>query len=298
MRNLTYYDNSSCFFSTFLNQSDGTEGGEGEGGRSGYSPAEGKDVESLSVRVSCIVRVLQEVIMDAFLLFFRPVPLSATPLQPDLGQGSGQVTGLVSACHYSLFKSIIDPLLRVNQSSSFDYSEVLPDVASFLRSVTAATVKRGQGAHHSQQVGRKDVSAGPHRQQEAGRRDRFQGWFRSAAVALTERTRGLLSSVQSANEVAQLQHCIFVRCRSLSVGPHLPPSDPNPNPYPIRVGYSQSLWEEASLFLLPGIGAGGEDSSPNLTSLWSIAFRDAFMNQVRSPFDSYTGTCRQFVDDI
>eukprot|EP01035_Chromulina_nebulosa_P028430 gene28430-37529_t len=106
---------------------------------------------------------------------------------------------------------------------------------------------------------------------ELGRHKRFLAWFKSALVTLTERTNAILSAIQSATEVAQLQQRIWLSCKYITDDTY-----PNVNKAADNAGdYSQLVWDESCQFLFSD---GTEQSSSS--SLWSIAFRVSFMNQV------------------
>lgn len=187
------------------------------------------DINSLSSSVTCIVRALQEIIIDVYWLFFKPQsdPGSANP-NPTATSPS-KLRGLVNVAHHQLIKNILDPITRVSKNAKFDYSDLLPDVAAYL----------------AEQMQKSRLPATAPSSTELGRHKRFLAWFKSALVTLTERTNAILSAIQSATEVAQLQQRIWLSCKYISDDTY-----PNVNKAADNAGdYSQLVWDESCQFL-------------------------------------------------
>lgn len=185
------------------------------------------DINSLSSSVTCIVRALQEIIVDVYWLFFKP---HGEPNTNPAAKSPSRLRGLVNVAHHQLIKNILDPITSVAKNARFDYSDLLPDVAAYL----------------AEQMQKARPPAATPSSTELGRHKRFLAWFKSALVTLTDRTNAILSAIQSATEVAQLQQRIWLSCKYITDETY--PSV-NKAAADNAGDYSQLVWNESCQFL-------------------------------------------------
>lgn len=195
------------------------------------------DINSLSSSVTFIVRALQEIIVDVYWLFFKPESDHADNGQNHSANSAtkspSKLRGLVNLTHYQLMKPILDPIARVAKNARFDYSDLLPDVAAYLLTEQLQKSRPPPTAPSST---------------ELGRHKRFLAWFKSVLVTLTDRTNAILSAIQSATEVAQLQQRIWHSCKFITDETY-PSSGSKPTAIDNAGDYSQLMWEQSCQFL-------------------------------------------------